>query len=302
MRLLTSAVALLVGSLLPAQHLLDARNDNLSYGNYAVGWPASVIAFRFTAVQTTNLEAAQVFTGNQTPATHSVEIRTRDAGTGLPAVLLGQAGTWTSTHTRSWQGAAFAQPAPVVAGQDYFLVWRVQGMFPQHSVSADTEPANVLVETRYSDGNTWNTVSQLPGKFRLYGPGAVGTNATYGTGKVGQYGVPGIGLAGWPALGNPVDVWLDDAARNVVAILVIGFPIPGGVPIGIVDLWVTPEILLAYLTRTHTSPLAGGTSATFHVPNDPSYHGLPLSFQWCVLDPMAVDGFSHTGGATASIL
>lgn len=300
MRLLAMSLALLSG--IPAQRLLDSRNDNPSYGSYAVGWPSSVIAFRFTATATTNLEAAQVFTGNQTPALHSLEIRTRDATTGLPATLLGQAGTWNSVHTRSWQGAVFAQAAPVVVGQDYFLVWRVQGMFPQHSVSADTEPANVLVETRYSDGASWHAVAQVPAKFRVYEPGAVGTNATFGTGKPGQYGVPTVGLSGWPALGNPVDVWLDDAARNAPAILVIGWPLPGGVPLGFADLFVTPDILFVFVTKTHSSPLVGGISATFAVPDDVSYHGLPLSFQWAVFDAVALDGLSHTGGATASIL
>lgn len=301
MRLLVPSLIVLLGATCPAQHLLDARNDNPSYGNYAVGWPSSVIAFRFTATATQSLEAAQVFTGNQSPALHSLEIRTRDAGTGLPSVLVGQPGTWTTVHARSWQGAVFAQPAPVVAGQDYFLVWRVQGMFPQHSVSADNDPANVLVETRYSDGATWHAVAQAAAKFRLYGGGVAGSNTTFGTGKPGQYGVPSVGLSGWPALGNPTDVWLDDAARNVLAILVVGWPIPGGVPLGFLDLWVTPDILIGFVTRSHTSPFVGGCTATFSVPDDPSYHGLPLSFQWAVLDPQAVDGWSHTGGATAQI-
>lgn len=302
MRSLLAPFVLLVAAAIPAQQLVDSRNDNLSYGSYAVGWPSSVIAFRFTATQTTSLGAAQIFTGNSTPASHSLEIRTVDAVTGNPAVLLGQAGTWTTTHTRCWQGAVFAQPAAVVAGQDYFLVWRVQGMFPQHSVSADTEPTNVMVETRYSDGATWHTTTQTAGKFRLYADGgAPGTNSTYGAGKPGQYGVPTIGLEGWPALGNPVDVWLDNSARNAIAILVVGFPIPGGAPIGIVDLYATPEILVAFVTKTHTSPLCGGFSATFSVPNDPTYHALPLSFQWVVVDALAVDSFSHTGGATAYI-
>jgi len=303
MRSLLSSAILLLAAVAPAQQLLDARNDNTSYGPYAVGWPSSVIAFRFTATATTDLTAAQVFTGNQTPAPHSVEIRTRDAGTGLPSALIGQAGTWQSTHVRGWQGALFAQPAPVVAGDDYFLVWRVAGMFPQHSVSADTEPANVLVETRYSDGNTWHAVAQTPGKFRLYGVSsvAIGTNTLYGAGKAGQYGVPTIGLQGWPALGNPVDVSLDNAARNVLALLIVGFPIPTGAPLGFLDLYVTPEILTLFVTKTHTNPLSGGISATLSVPNDPTWHALPLSFQWAVLDPLAVDGWSHTGGATAFI-
>ncbi len=284
---------------LPAQQLLDAANDNLSYGSYAVGWPSSVIAFRFTASATTSLAAAQVFTGNQPPALHSVEIRTRNAATGLPDMLVGQAGNWTTTHARCWQGATFAQVAPVQAGQDYFLVWRVQGMFPQHSVSADNDPANVLIETRYSDGNTWHAMGMVPGKYRLFAPFAAGTITNYGTGKPGQYGVPTIGVTGWPAVQSPIDVWLDDAARNVLAVLVLGVPIPGGVSIGWADVWVTPEILLPVVTKSHTSPFVGGATHTLFIPNDPIWQGFPLSFQWGVFDPMAVDGFAHTSAVTA---
>jgi hypothetical protein len=292
-------LVLAAASCLPAQQLLDSRNDNPSYGNYAVGWPSSVIAFRFTASATTALAAAQVFTGNQTPALHSLEIRTRNATTGLPDALVGQAGSWTSTHARCWQGATFAQPAPVTAGQDYFLVWRVQGMFPQHSVSADAEPANVLLEVRYSDGNTWHASGMVPGKFRLFVPFAAGTISAHGAGKAGQYGVPSIGVTGWPAVASPIDVWLDDAARNVLAVLVLGVPIPGGVSLGWVDVYVTPEILLPFVTKSHTSPFVGGATHTLFVPNDPIWQGFPLSFQWGVFDPMAADGFAHTAAVTA---
>jgi hypothetical protein len=296
------ALALLVAAAaaLPAQQLALASNDNPSYGSYAVGWPASVIAFRFTA-NAPVLAAAQVFTGNAPPAVHSVEIRTRNATSGLPDQLVGAAGTWTTTHTRCWQGASFAQPAALTIGVDYFVVWRVQGMFHQHSVSADTEPTNVLVETRVSDGSMWHGLAQLPGKFRLFAPYSAGTTSAYGTGKAGQYGVPTIGLQGWPALGSPIDVWLGNAARNVPAILVLGTPIPAGVPLGFVDLWVTPDLLLTLQTRTHTSPLVGGTAYTMAVPNVPAAVGFPLSFQWGVFDAQALDGFSHTAAVTATI-
>jgi hypothetical protein len=298
MRVLVFLVA--VAASLPAQQLALSLNDNPSYGPYAAGWPAAVIGFRFTA-NVPVLAAAQVFTGNQTPSLHSVEIRTRNATTGLPDQLVGAAGTWTSVHARCWQGAAFAQPATLAIGVDYFLVWRVQGMFPQHSISADTEPANVLVETRVSDGATWHGVSQQAGKFRLFAPYAAGTTAAYGTGKAGQYGVPAIGLQGWPSLGSPLDVWLDDAARNVPAVLVLGTPIPAGVPLGFATLWVTPDLLLTVQTRTHTSPLVGAASHTLAVPATPAAIGFPLSFQWGVFDALALDGFSHSAAVTATI-
>lgn len=300
MRSLLLVAALALATSVPAQQLVFAQNDNPSYGGYAVGWPASVIAFRFTA-NAPVLAAAEVFTGNQPPAAHTLEIRTRNATTGLPDQLVGQPGTWNTVHTRCWQGAVFAQPATLTIGQDYFLVWRVTGMFHQHSLSADTEPSNVPLEVRISDGNTWHAQAQLAGKFRLFAPYAAGSNSSYGTGKAGQYGVPQIGLSGWPALGSPIDVWLDSAARNVVAVLVVGTPIPTGVPLGFVDLFVTPDVLLAVTTKTHTNPLSGGIGYTISVPNDPAAVGFPLSFQWGVFDPLAVDGFSHSAAVTALI-
>jgi len=302
MRLLVSVLlaAATAAPMASAQQLALAFNDNPSYGGYAVGWPASVIAFRFTA-NTTSLVAAQIFTGNQPPASHSVEIRTRNATTGLPDQLVGAAGSWMTTHTRCWQGAIFAQPATLTPNVDYFLVWRVQGMFHQHSVSLDTEPSNVLVELRISDGNTWNAVNQQPGKFRLFAPYPAGTTSAYGTGKAGQYGIPTIGLQGWPAVNSPIDVWLDNAARNVPAVLVLGTPIPGGVPLGFADLFVTPDLLLTVITKTHTNPLVGGIDVTVFVPNSPAAVGYPLSFQFGVFDAMALDSFSHTSAVTALI-
>ena len=71
MRTMLLALVLALISQLPAQQLAATTNDNPSYGGYAVGWPASVLAFRFTASAPV-LAAAQVFTGNQPPASHSL--------------------------------------------------------------------------------------------------------------------------------------------------------------------------------------------------------------------------------------
>ena len=301
MRRLVPTYALLgLATIAGAQQMVFSRNDNPSYGGYAVGWPASVLAFRFTA-NAPVLDAAQIFTGNQAPAVHQLEIRTRNTTTGLPDQLVGLPGSWTTTHTRCFQGARFAQPANLSIGVDYFLVWRVQGMFHQHSVSADTEPSNVLVEVRVSDGSTWHAQATLAAKFRLFAPYVAGTTSAFGSSKAGQYGVPTIGLHGWPAIGSPIDVWLGSAARNVPALLVLGTPIPGGAPLGFANLYVTPDLLLTLTTKTHTNPLSGGISFSLLVPNAPSAIGFPLSFQWGVFDAMALDGFSHSAALTAVI-
>jgi hypothetical protein len=304
MRILHALACAVLCASATAQQLVQAQNDNLSYGNYAVGWPSSVIAFRFTAATPLVLDAAQVFTGNQTPAPHTVEIRTVHPTTGLPDQLVGQPGQWTTTHVRCWQGAQFAQPAVLAGNTDYFLVWRVQGMFPQHSVCADNLPGATLSEVRYSDGNSWHAQATVAAKFRLFAPYAAGPTNAFGTAKPGVYGDPTIGLSGWPALGSPIDVWLDNAARVAStappnAILLLGWPVPPGIPFPFATIYVTGDVMLFLQTKSHTSPFVGGTSYSFHVPNLPAAIGLPLSFQWGVLDPAAADGLSHTSAVTA---
>lgn len=306
MRLLHALSLALLCATAPAQQLALSQNDNLSYGSYALGWPASVAGFRFTATNAMTIGAAEVFTGNQTPASHTLEIRTRNATTGLPDQLVGQPGTWTSIHARCWQGAVFAQPAVLSANTDYFLVWRVGGSFPQHSVCVDNLPGAVLSEVRISDGNTWHAQATTSAKFRLFSPYAAGTTNAFGTAKPGIYGNPTIGLSGWPAVGTPIDVWLDNAARVASsappnAVLLIGWPIPGGLSFPFADIFCSGEVLLFLQTRLHSNPTAGACSYSLFVPNDPVAVGLSIAFQWGVLDPAAADGLSHTSAVTAVI-
>ncbi|MGE3173812.1 MAG: hypothetical protein AB7O97_14395 [Planctomycetota bacterium] len=277
----------------PAQQLWLAQNDDTSYGNLAVGWPASVLAFRFTAPTTDVVAAAQVFTGNAAPAPHTLELRDHDAVTGLPGTLLGPAGGWTTVHARCWQGAVLPQPVVLVGGQDYWLVWRTSGMFHQHSVSADA-PGNTLGEVRISDGVTWHAQATLAGKFRLFTPYAAGSTQPFGVAKPGQYGAPAIGCSSWPALGSPLDLWLDDAARRQPALLLIGAPVPAGIPLPFGTSWTTADLAFFTLTNTHSSPFVGGATLSLPVPNDPGFAGVTLGFQWGVLDPLAADGIAHS--------
>jgi hypothetical protein len=298
MRPLT-CVLLAAAAAAPAQQLSFARNDNTSYGSYAVGWPASVIAFRFTAPAPMAVAAAQVFTGNTAPAPHTLELRDHDLGTGLPGALLGAAGGWTTTHARCWQGPTLPQIVGLAGGQDYWLVWRVTGMFPQHSVAADGNPANVPVETRISDGNSWHGQAMLPGKFRLFAPYPAGATFAFGSAQAGTHGNPSIGISGWPAVGSAIDVWLDDAVRRQPAVLLVGLPAPAGIVFPFGTSWTTAEVALFTTTVTQSSPFVGGATWSFFVPDVPAAVGFPLTFQWGVVDPLAASGIAHTGAVTA---
>ncbi|MEQ1634907.1 MAG: hypothetical protein ABL997_21180 [Planctomycetota bacterium] len=285
----------LVATELDAQQLWHSQNDNTTWAGYAVGWPASVLAFRFTAPSNANIAAAQVFTGNAAPAPHTLELRTHDTVTGLPGALLGAPGTWTTEHVRCWQGPLLPQTVALTGGQDYWLVWRVTGMFHQHSISADTTPGNVLSEVRISDGNTWHAQATMAAKFRLFTTHAVGVAVPFGTAKPGTYGDPTIGSTTWPAIGSTLDLWLDNAVRRQPAILFLGSPIPTGIAIpGIGTTWTTADVSWFVLTSTQSSPFVGGATLSLTVPDDPGLVNVPFAFQWAILDPLAADGIAHT--------
>jgi len=278
-----------------AQQLWHSQNDNNTYGNLAVGWPAAVLGFRFTAPSAATVTAAQVFTGNSTPDLHTLELRVHDPVTGLPGALLGPAGSWNLQHTRSFQGPLFPQPIALQGGQDYWLVWRVLGMFPQHSVAADS-PSNTLSEVRINDGTSWFAVANLAAKFRLFTQHAYGTSSTLGVGKPGQYGIPSIAASAWPAVGSPLDITIDNCARRQPSLLLLGLPIPSGIPIGIGTLYTTADTSLFLTTNLQSNPSSGGAAVTFFVPNDPGLANVPIAFQWAVVDPLAQDSLSHTPG------
>jgi hypothetical protein len=63
----------------------------------------------------------------------------------------------------------------------------------------------------------------------------------------------------------------------------------------------TGDVLIFVRPTLHTSPTSGATSYTFLVPNTPVAVGLPLTFQFAVLDAAAADGLSHTAAVTANL-
>ena len=61
-------------------------------------------------------------------------------------------------------------------------------------------------------------------KLRIYETYSTGSLSPYGTGKPGNYGDPTIGITGWPSVGSPIDVWLDDTQPAAPCFLLLGRP------------------------------------------------------------------------------
>lgn len=290
-----------LGTPLAAQHLALAVNDDgLLEESVALGWPVAQAAFKGVAPRALQVVAGEVLTGESSGAMH-LEIWTHDPVGNRPGVALGASANWNLTRVNCWQGERFGQPVALAAGQEFWLVWWTT-MFCQASFS--TAPANGEYCFSADGGFSWQ--QSAPGvnyarscKFRLYEAGSVGTIATYGTGKPGSGGlVPTIGVCGYPALGNPLDLTLDLAARRAPAVLLVGTQT--NLPLGSTGtLLVQPLVQFPLTTGSIFSPapLAGAATLAVRIPLDPTLRGAPVALQWWVLDAAAVDGLSHSDGA-----
>lgn len=282
---------------LAAQRLALAINDDDSHNpGSAIGWPSGTVAMKFVPAANLQAAAAEIFTGNGT-GTNRLAIWGHDAANDRPSAPLALPASWSMVAARCWQGAAFAAPVPLAGGTTFWLVWDVVN-FAQNSVAATTVTPNVDVRVSADGGASWHAAVVWAAKLRIHEPHPTGTVLTYGAAKPGVHGDPRIDISGWPSVGNAFDVWVDDTARNVPALLLIG--LPANVPLPFATVLVDPGPVLFFTTRFGTTPSFRGTAThTFRVPNLPAAAGFPLSFQWGVFDPAAADGLSHTAAVTA---
>ncbi|MBL8899074.1 MAG: hypothetical protein JNM84_15650 [Planctomycetes bacterium] len=288
-----------------AQRLAYAVNDDgLLNGSLALGWPVAQAAMKGVAPRALQVTAAQVITGESSGAMH-LEIWTHDPALNRPGTSLGATASWNLTRVNCWQGASFAQPVALAAGQEFWLVWWTT-MFCQASFSS--APANVDYCYSADGGFTWQ--QSAPGvnytqacKYRLYEAGNVGTTQLYGAGKPGTGGlVPAIGVCGFPAIGNPLDVTLDLAARRAPAILLVGsqWNAPLG-PAGTLLVIPVGQIPVTTGSIFSPAPLSGAATLSFAVPFDPTLRGAPVALQWWILDAGAVESLAHSDGALVTL-
>jgi hypothetical protein len=299
-RALLSSLFAMIASGLTGQRLVHAVHDDDSVNlSSAIGWPSSTVAMQVVPSTSFLCVAAEVFTGNGV-GTNQLTLWSHDAATNMPLAPLAPSGAFTMLAARCWQGAVFPVPVQLQANTKYWLVWDVVN-FTQNSVSGSGAVADVEVRVSSNGGASWHASVLWPAKLRLYEPAPAGAVTIFGVGKQGGRGVPSIGVSGWPAVGNSLDVWLDGAEVQATCVLLIGTQ--ANIPLPIATAYVDPVVLLFQTATLGTTPSLRGTAAyTFRVPVVPGAVGFGLSFQWGIFDAAAVGGLAHTQGATALLL
>lgn len=152
-----------------AQEYVEGVNDHLPVQE---GWTATgniEQAFRWTPQNSFDL--VQILW--HTTAIPSGLIRLREDTGSVPGQVLREVAF--SSNTEGWNGAAFSQPYPVVAGQSYFVCFYSSADY-QRYVAQDGQGARIL--TYYwtnNNGQTWNgPFSGTPGRrmIKFYRPSA----------------------------------------------------------------------------------------------------------------------------------
>lgn len=301
----TALLACLGAGPLGAQRLAHAANDDgLLEGSTALGFPVAQAAMKGVAPRALLVTAAEVLTG-ESSGSMRLEIWTHDPVLNRPGTSLGASASWSMTRVNCWQGAGFPQPVALAAGQEFWVVWWTT-MFCQASFS--TAAPNLDYCYSADGGFTWQ--QQASGvnwsracKYRLYEAGNVGTVQLYGAGKPGTGGlVPAIGVCGYPAIGNPLDLTLDLAARRVPAVLLVGtaWNAPLG-PLGTLLVQPVAELPATTASIFSPAPLAGAATLGVLVPFDPTLRGAQVALQWWVLDAGAIESLSHSEGALVTV-
>lgn len=292
-------------SVASAQRLAFAQNDDgLLHFAVALGFPVAQAAMKGVAPRALQITAAEVITGESSGVMH-LEIWSHDVVNNRPLASLGASQNWTMTRVNCWQGAQFNQPVSLSAGQEFWLVWWTT-MFCQASFSSAAPNTDYCYSS--NGGFTWQ--QPAPGvnysqacKYRLYEAGNVGTTQFYGVGKPGTGGlVPTIGICGWPAIGNPLDVTLDLAARRVPAVLFAGtqWNAPLG-PVGTLLVLPLVDFTVPTVSLSTPAPIAGVATQSVFIPLDPSLRGAQVALQWWIFDNGAVENLTHSNAALVAI-
>lgn len=238
------------------------------------------------------LFGGEVFTGN-VPGLNSLAIWTHDAANNRPGTQLGIA-NWNGPSSVGWQGANFAAPIALAAGQDFWLVWG-----PQNGAQISAERFNSTTGQQYrgsfDGGQSWNgPFVNYDWKYRLW-CNPVGSFSIFGTSCAGSGRTrPTISASGTPSIGQGITISLSNALANAPARLFLGLSdqFTGGVvplpydltPFGAPGCMIWVDLLAEAAMSTDG---VGAASLNLTVPNVPALIGAEFFGQWMVIDAAA---------------
>ena len=291
-------VLALLAAPLCAQRLAESVNEGPPFTKGSTS-AVNVIAIRHSVKRAMILTAVEFWCG-ATSGTGSVYVFDHDSKNNRPGALLAQ-GTFPAPPARCWAGAVLNKPVVVKkAGQ---VIWVGISLSKGGGISATGRNPNGAT---YFWTRSVSTPIQWHGPykgwnwmFRLYEAGGKGAFSTYGKGKQGTHGVPGLEARGWPNYGNPITLIASLLKNQSTGLLVWGrkarIPFPFGTVYAFPPLKIDPFATAGGKTNPESRifPLK--------IPKDPALVGLHISWQVWILDPGAKDGLAHTAGLEATI-
>lgn len=301
----------------PCISLNDATNTvGTSITAFGFAGPG-VLAYRFTPVGTTMLQAAEIYTTNAGLVNQgymTLEVWDENVVTGLPQARLA-GGTWQiqSSLGLVWQGASFDQIALLNGGQNYWLVWRESGgnRLPYEPGGTTTQVA------RFTGGNWVLQATAQALKWRGYcvllddqGVQPVGFGCATAIGVV-----PASFTNQAPTIGN-ADFQVEATGLPVgtVALAILGgngawisLPVPGA-PLGC-ELHTDPIVATVVPVGTgnqqapHSTGAVGHAWFDFAIPSDPTLAGFVLGSQFAAIDlgSTAAFPFVFTNGVRVTL-
>ncbi|MCB9881783.1 MAG: hypothetical protein H6834_08345 [Planctomycetes bacterium] len=299
------ALLMIAPSLCAQQECERWNDDGTIVTNQTTGGPNLLIGMRLVSPSNFTVSAAQVYTGLRTGAS-SFAVWSHDPGGDRPLMNLSGDGAYQQLTHESWQGAALPSPVTLTAGQIFWLVWGMPNSSRWPAAAATT--TNVPYRGSFDGGLTWNGANGgaspwagAPLKIRLFCPANSSPVIPVGSAKTGAFGDPINSLTGWGVVHNELGFFLDNAAAQAPAVLVLGVQLPAPIVIpGIADLYASPDLTLSFLTSGTPGRSPGSAAIELRVP--PGSAGFQLATQWLILDAAAVGGVSHTNGLYLTIL
>ncbi len=274
-------------------------------------------AFRFTPATTLVLQAAELFTESAFATSSgymTLEVWDDDPATSLPGTRLG-GGTWQCHQNLGigWHGANFDSIVIVLAGEDYWLVWREPGGSRVPYEAGGT----TLPMARFVGGAWVAQANAQPLKWRGYCSQLDAANVqAIGAGCASAAGaVPAAFTNHDPQLGNAnFQFEATGFAPGTIGVAILGadaswvsLPVPGAPANCFVHNQALVLLVVAVGTGNqqaqHAVGAAGHCWLDLPIPLDPLLVGFVLDAQFAGLDPGSSDPlpFVFTNGVRATL-